>query len=236
MGLARDITKNTLAMAMVKATALISTFILSIFLARYLGSEGYGTYTLAFSLTTLIFFIADFNLGFQMIVEVAPEKELAPGHLTNTILLRTILGTVALVVTLLFTLVENFPPDVIFAIMTIALATAFNWIYNSFTSMYVAYEKMSYVLWTSVAERLFTVPLAILLIITGLGLEAVVLVTLVGAVLQMVLGFVVCSRYVVRPSKKLSLSDSARQLRKAIPYATLDLAVNSLFSVNAVLL
>ena len=117
MGLARDITKNAVAMALVQATTLISTFILSIFLARYLGTEKYGTYTLAFSLSTLIFFIADFNLGFQLIVEVAPNKEAAPRYLTNTLLLRALLGSVALVVTLLVTLVQNLPPDVILAVM-----------------------------------------------------------------------------------------------------------------------
>jgi len=236
MGLARDITKNAVAMALVQATTLISTFILSIFLARYLGTEKYGTYTLAFSLSTLIFFIADFNLGFQLIVEVAPNKEAAPRYLTNTLLLRALLGSVALVVTLLVTLVQNLPPDVILAVMAIALATALNWMYKTFTSMYTAYERMSLVLWTSVAERLFTIPVSIILLVLGFGLQAVVLVTVAGAALQLVLGLIVCSHFIVKPSRVLSLSDSARQFRKAIPYATLDLAINSLFSVNAVLL
>ncbi|MDW5562092.1 MAG: flippase [Methanomassiliicoccus sp.] len=236
MGLARDITKNALAMALVQATTLISTFILSIFLARYLGTERYGIYTLAFSLSTLIFFIADFNLGFQLVVEVAPNKEIAPRYLTSTLLLRVMLGAVALFVTLAVTLFEGLPPDVIYAIMAIAVATYFNWLYKTFTSMYMAYEQMHYVLWTSIAERMFTIPLAILLLVLGFGLPAVVLVTVAGAVLQFVLGLIVCSRFVVRPSRRLSIDDSKAQLRKAVPYATLDLAINSLFSVNAVLL
>lgn len=180
MGLVRNVAKNTLAMGSVQILSQISTFILSIFLARYLGSQNYGTYTLAFSLATLIFIIADFNLGFQMVVEVAPNKEIAPQRLINTLLLRVILGGVALLVTLVVVLVGNQPAEVSYAIIIIALATAFNWLYQAFAAMYTTFEKMHLVLYTSIVERSFTVTTAIVLIVLGFGLEAVVLVVLAG--------------------------------------------------------
>jgi len=236
MGLARDITKNTLAMSLVQAISMISTFILQIVLTAYLGKDIYGVYALGFSLSNLIFLIASFNLGFQMVIEVAPNRDIAPRYLTSTLFLRVVLGAVSLVVTLAATLVMGFPPDVTYVVMAIALATTFNWLYKSFTSMYMAFEKMHYVLWTSMAERLFTVPLAILLLVLGFDLRAVVLITVAGAVLQFVLGLIVCSRFVVRPSRELNVADAFAQLRRAVPYAGLDLAVNSIFTVNAVLL
>ena len=236
MGLARDITKNTLAMSLVQAINMISTFILQIELTKYLGEDIYGVYALGFSLSNLIFLIASFNLGFQMVIEVAPDRDIAPRYLTSTLFLRVVLGAVSLVVTIAATMAMGFPPDVTYVVMAIALATAFNWMYKSFTSMYMAFEKMHYVLWTSLAERLFTVPLAILLLVLGFGLRAVVLVVVAGAILQFALGLVVCSRSVVRPSRELSLTGAFAQLRRAVPYAGLDLAVNSIFTVNAVLL
>ncbi len=235
MGLVRHVAKNALTMGLVQLVTLISTFVLSIFLARYLGSENYGTYTLAFSLSTLVFFIADFNLGFQLVVEVTPNKDLAPRYLTSTLLLRAILGGVALIVTVLVAVLENLPADVIFAILIIALATAFNWLYKTFTAMYTAYEQMHLVLWTSIAERTFTISLAILLLVLGFGLDAVVLVVLAGAILQFALAYLVCSRSIARPSPRFNLADAAHQLRGALPYAISDLGINSLYSVNAVL-
>lgn len=235
MGLVRNVTKNALAMASVQFISLVSTLVLSIVLAKYLGKELYGTYTLAFSLATLIFFIADFNLGFQLVVEVAPNKEIASKRLTSTLLLRAILGTVALVVTFAVALLENMPANVIYAIMIIAIATAFNWLYQTFTSMYTAFEKMHFVLLTSVVERMFTVTTAVVLVILGFGLETVVLVVLAGSMLQFLLAYLVCSRFIVKPVRTLSVAESALQLKRAVPYALADLAINSLYSVNAVL-
>ncbi len=195
----------------------------------------YGAYTYAFSLSTLIFFIADFNLGFQLVVEVAPNKEIASKRLTSTLLLRAVLGVVSLAVTFLVVLLERMPSEVAYAVMIIAISFALNWLYQTFTSMYTAFERMHLTLLTSVVERSFTVTIAIVLVLLGYGLETVVLVVLAGSMIQFLLAFVICSRFIVRPLKKLDLGESIEQLRTAVPYALADLAVNSLYSVNAVL-
>ncbi len=235
MGLVRNVTRNALAIAMVQLLAQLSTFILSIYLARYLGSENYGAYTLAFSLCSLVFLIADFNLGFQMVVEVAPNKDLAPQHLTNTLFLRVILGGVALALTFAIVLLENQPADVSYAIMIIAFATAFSWLNQAFNAMYITFERMHLTLFITIVERLFTVTVAIVLVVLGFGLDAVALVVLTGSILQFLLGYLVCSRLVVRPVRRPDLSKAARQLREAVPYAISNVFITSLYSINAVL-
>ncbi len=235
MGLVRNVTKNALAMGTVQIVAQLSTFVLSIFLARYLGSQNYGTYTLAFSLSTLIFIIADFNLGLQMVVEVAPNKQIASGYLTNSLVLRAIVCVVSILVTFVVALALNLPGDVTFAIIIIALATAFNWMYKTFTAVYTTFEMMHYVLWTAIAERAFTVGIAIALLLLGFGLEAVVLVVLFGAILQFILAYLVCSKYVVLPTGRPDMQEIGQQMKRAVPYGISDLAINSLYSINAVL-
>jgi O-antigen/teichoic acid export membrane protein len=235
MGLVRHVTKNALAIGVVQLMAQISTFVLSIFLARYLGSEDYGAYTLAFSLTSLVFLIADFNLGFKAVVDVAPDKGKAPQYLTNTLFLRTVLGIVALAVTFVIVVAEDQPATVSFAIMIIAFATAFNWLNQSFNAMYTAFERMHLTLFTSAVERLFTVTIAIIMVVLGFGLETVVIVVLGGSVLQFTLGYLVCSRKVVRPARRPFVDQAARQLRGAVPYALMNVFIVSLYSVNAVL-
>ncbi len=235
MGLVRHVTKNALAIGLVQLLAQISTFVLSVFLARYLGSENYGAYTLAFSLTALVFLIADFNLNFQAVVNVAPNKKIAPQYLANTLFLRGILGAIALSVTFVIVALENQPPEVSYAILIIALATAFNWLNQSFNAMYTSFERMHLTLLTSSVERMFTVTVAIILVVLGFGLDVVVMVVLTGSVLQFVLGFLVCSRLVVKPARRPKLDQAKRQLRGAVPYAAMNVFIVSLYSVNAVL-
>jgi len=236
MGLVRNVTKNALSVGTVQILSQISTFILSIYLARYLGSENYGAYTLAFSMASLVFLIADFNLGFQMVVEVAPNKDRAPQYLTNTLFLRTVLGGVALAVTFIIVVIEGLPATVSYAIMIIALATAFNWLYQSFTAMNTSFEKMHLTLLASAIERLFTVTTAITMVVLGFGLDAVVMVVLAGSILQFALGYLVCSRRVTKPARRPDLGQAARQLKGAVPYAVMNVFIVSLYSVNAILL
>ncbi|NLI74359.1 MAG: oligosaccharide flippase family protein [Euryarchaeota archaeon] len=234
MGLVRNVARNSLALGTVQVASQISTFILSIFLASYL-PEQYGTYTYAFSLSSLIFIITDFGLGFQMVVEVAPDHSKASQHLTNTIFLRGILGALSLGIMAIVVLIDKPPHLVTFAILIIALATAFNWITMTFNSMLTAFESMHYVMYTNLVERAFTVSAAIILLILGFGLEIVVLVVLAGSILLVILSYIVTTKRVVVPSRKIDIRGSLSQLKRATPYATSGVMQTSLYSLNAVL-
>jgi O-antigen/teichoic acid export membrane protein len=234
MGLVRNVAKNTIAIGSVQVASLISTFILSIFLQFYIQDE-YGYYSYAFALASLLFIITDFGLGFQMVVDVAPNKEKASQYLTNTIYLRALLGSVSMGLTLIVVLFSGLPPLIGLSIMIIALSTAFNWIMQTFTSMLTSFEKMHYVLYTNLTERVFTVSLAILMVMWGFGLLAVVLVVLLGSMLNVFLSLIITSKYVVKPARRPDRGQAHRQFRSAVPYATAGVMNATLYSVNAVL-
>lgn len=234
MGLVRNVARNSLALGTVQIAGQISTFILSIFLASHLPDQ-YGTYTYAFSLSALVFILVDFGLGFQMVVEVAPDHRKASQHLTNTIFLRGILGVAALAIMLIIVAVDRPPAVVTFAIMIIALSTAFNWITMTFNSILTAFESMHYVMYTNLVERVFTVSTAILMLVMGFGLEVVVLVVLAGSILNVALSYLITTKYVCVPARKVNVGEAFRQLRRATPYATAGVLQTSLYSLNAVL-
>jgi O-antigen/teichoic acid export membrane protein len=101
--------------------------------------------------------------------------------------------------------------------------------------MLTSFERMHYVLYTNLIERAFTVSVAILLLVSGFGLIAVVLVVLVGSILNVLLSFLITSRFIVRPARRPDRSRARRQLRTAVPYAMAGVMITSLYSVNAVL-
>jgi O-antigen/teichoic acid export membrane protein len=234
MGIVRSVAKNSLAMGLVQIIGQISTLVLAVFLSRNLGAD-YTSYTSAFSVATVLFILADFGLGFQMVVEVAPAKHLAPRYLTNTLLLRAALSAVALAATAVFVLVEGLPAEVAYAYLIIALSTVFNWFAQTFASMFTAFERMHYVLMTSLVERLFTVSLSILLVLAGLGLGAVVLVVLAGSLLNLVLSYLVCARLIVRPAPSLDIAGTKAQFKDALTYAINSALTSSLYALNGFL-
>jgi len=221
-------------MGSVQLASQISTFILSIFLQYHLGNA-YGVYSYAFSLASLVFILADFGLGFQMVVDVSPNHKISSQYLTNTLFLRALLGGASMIITLVIVIISALPQDVSLAIMIIALSTAFNWISLTFTSMMTAFERMHYVLYTNLVERVFTVSVAIALLTLGFGLEAIVLVVLTGSMLNVVLSWLTTSKYITKPARRPDLAQSKHQIRTGVPYALTGVLTTSLYSLNAVL-
>jgi O-antigen/teichoic acid export membrane protein len=72
-------------------------------------------------------------------------------------------------------------------------------------------------------------------VVLGFGLDVVAMVVLAGSLVQFVLGYLVCSRLVVRPARKPDIGQAGRQLRGAVPYAMMNVFITSLYSINAVL-
>lgn len=222
-------------MGMVQFVSQISTLILAMVLSARLG-DGYETYTSAFSVATVVFLIADLGLGMKMVIDVAQNRDIASKKLTSVLFIRGTLGFVAIVLTVVYVVLQNPASDVTFAYLIIALSTGLSWIAQTFTSMFTAYEKMYYVFMTYLVERMFTVPTAIVLVLMGYGLETVVMVVLTGSILYVLLSYTVCSKLVVKPSRKVSLKDVKADLRSSAPFAINVALVSTLYSINGFLL
>jgi O-antigen/teichoic acid export membrane protein len=235
MGLVRSVAKNSMAMGLVQITGQISTLILAMVLSRSLGAD-YTIYTSAFSVASVLFILSDFGLGYKMVIDVAPDHGAASRQLKTTLVLRGILGTVAMVLTIVLVLFQEMPTTVALAFLIIGLSTACGWIAQTFASMFTAFEKMYYVLMTSLVERAFTVTLSIALVLLGFGLGTVLLVVLTGSVLNIALSYLVCTRLIVRPAKGVDMGVVKKQLRDAVPYAVNMALINTLYALNGFLL
>jgi O-antigen/teichoic acid export membrane protein len=235
MSLVRGVAKNSLAMGLVQIIGQISTLILAMVLSRSLGTD-YTIYTSAFSVASILFILTDFGLGYKMVIDVAPNQASASRHLNTTLVLRGILGAVAMALTLAFVLLQAMPTMVALAFLVIGASTACGWIASTFASMFTAFEKMYYVLMTSLVERAFTVTLSIALVLLGFGLETVLVVVLSGSVLNVVLSYVVCTRLIVRPAKGVDLGAVKEELKGAVPFAVSMALINTLYALNGFLL
>jgi O-antigen/teichoic acid export membrane protein len=233
--LVRGIAKNSLAMASVQVTSQVSTLVLAMVLSRSLGSD-YTIYTSAFSIAAVLFLLSDFGLNFKMVIDVAPQRETAGRHLTTTLVARALLGVIAIVLTLAFVLFQSMPAQVAFAFIIIALATACSWIAQTFASLFTAFERMYYVLMTSMVERIFTVSLCIILALGGFGLEAIIMVVLAGSVVYVVLSYLICTRFIARPTKEFTLRLVWKELKEAVPYAITTALNSTMYAMNGFLL
>ena len=235
MGMTKTIAKNTLSLAVVQLVSQVSTLLLSIVLARYLGENDYGIYVYSFALASLAFIIADFSLGFLLVVEVSRNRGSAPQYIVNTMFLRMVLGGASMLIVACVVLLRGLSPLAGFSIMIVAASTFFNFLVAVFVSTYNAFERMHYVLLTSLVERAFTVSASIALVLSGFGLEYVVIVVLLGSILNFVMAYEVCTRLISRIAERVSIKAALSQLRRAIPFAVTGMLLTTLYTLNTVL-
>lgn len=235
MGIVRTIARNTAALAVAQIAYQLSSLVLSILLARYLGENDYGVYVFAFAVASLAFIIADFSLGMILIVEVSRQKEIAPQYVANTLFLRLVLGAISIVVVIVFTWLRALPLIAAFSLIIIAFSTLMNFLSTVFAYTFNAFEKMHYILFTSLIERAFTVTVSAALVMSGFGLEYVVLVNLIGSLFNFIVTYLVLTKFVVKLEAKVSIPAAISELRRAIPFASAVIFTTTLYTVNMIL-
>jgi O-antigen/teichoic acid export membrane protein len=112
--------------------------------AQYLGAEGFGTISLALSLTGIFVILADMGLGSLMIREIAQDKSLTDKYISNILLMKILLtflmiGAIALTVNL-----KGDSELVKIVIYLITLSTIVNVFNGVFISIFQANEKVEY--------------------------------------------------------------------------------------------
>ncbi|NQV00370.1 MAG: flippase, partial [Parcubacteria group bacterium] len=157
----KNIAKNSLWLAMGEIINGILMFVITIFLARYLGVEGYGKLMFALSFVTL--FIIPIDLGLSPLVtrELAGEKEKTKKYLDNLVLIRSLLGIVVFFLiasTIQFLGKEN---DVKNLVYLLGIWTIFQTSTQFFQAIFRAHEKMFFEALTRILHAV---------ILTGLSL------------------------------------------------------------------
>src|SRR2546427_6366101 len=109
---AQSVTKNAAVMMGSQVVTWISTFILMLFLPRYLGSEEYGRLYLAISVGMIIQIVIEFGGNYYIPKEVSRDRESAPSLVMNFILIRILLWVVSILLLAGFANIASYPGEV----------------------------------------------------------------------------------------------------------------------------
>lgn len=145
MNTARTIAKNSIVLLISQIITFVFSFIITIFTARYLGTEGYGILSLATALTGIVGIIADAGLGTLIIRDVSRDKSMANKYISNTILMKILLSVLAFFAIILITNGVGYSPVVKNVIYIVMLSVVVGAISTIFISIIQANEKMEYI-------------------------------------------------------------------------------------------
>lgn len=205
-------------------TAIIA-FILLIYIARYLGEDGYGIYNFALSFTILFTIFSDLGITQFIIREIARKKAATNYYLTNAFLIKCILSIVAFGLIVAIIWIIDYPQDIrtiiyLFAIYNILISFS-----ELFTSIFQANEKMEYASIVQVTEKLILITLGLYVIFSGYGLLELAYVYIFAALTCTLVGLLLIPK-VAHPKIQIN-----HRIWKDLTLSSLPFGINAVFAM-----
>ncbi|MGB9844836.1 flippase [Methanothermobacter tenebrarum] len=206
-------------------TALIS-FVLVIYLARFLGEADFGKYNFAFSFTSLFVIFADLGVNQLLIREIAREKQLSEHYVNNAILLKVSLSILTFIGIVLITWLLRFPKTLSILLYLFGIYNILLTLSSTYLSLFQAWEKMEYVALFQIIERIIIVTLTLTVLFMGYGVIAVGYIYMLAGIIDMIVAVTISFKKFIRPLFKIDWELQKKLLIMGLPFG-----LNSLFAV-----
>lgn len=227
----RRVAKNTGVQMILSLLNRGIDFAFAMLRLRILGPVGEGSYAFLIAVYGFFEVVVRFGLGTLLTRDVAQNKEDAGRYLANVLGLRVLLWLVSLPVLLLVAVLYaasgNLSPAEAQALALFALALFFASVADSFSSVFMAYEKMEYPAGISTAIATAKVALGALVLLPpfNAGFVGLAAVSLVMNIAQSIWLWIVLRRQI-----PFQLEGIDRALQKAMLIASYPLMLNHLLA------
>lgn len=167
------------------------------YLVKYFGISTNGEYVYLSTLVGLAFTLANAGLAQIIIRDVARDRSLAPAYLSSAMVLRVLLGVLAVLILLGAAFVTSMSPVLKWGLVLAMVAEFGNVIAWNYINLFNAYERMEYEAYAAILFRGFCLAGTGIVILYKLHWLALFLVNGIGSYSRMY--------YVMRLSRKIDL-------------------------------
>lgn len=211
------ITKNTLALIMREGLNKGALFILLVCIARILGKEALGRYSLAIIISQIFFFGTELGLNVLVIREVAKNRSLAKKFILSVGIVRLLLGILTMALIWFTALVIGARGEAATVIYLCGICYFIVSVVNLHLSIFRALEKMELELFVIFIKNIIFLPAALSVLLNGGGLIAVFQIFLVANIVALLISMTLCFRHVGVPGWGFDFDFIKQQLSYALP-------------------
>lgn len=227
MNTAQRIIKNMGFMGVSQIVITFLGFILTIYLARYLGEAGFGEYNFALYFTALFIPLADLGISQFMIRELAREEGKFDKFIVNALLIKIPLAILTLIIIILVINLMGYPTEVKNLVLLFGIYMIFSSFVLTFRSIFQAFEKLEYTSILIIIEKALLIPLILLFISLGMYLIGVSYAYIISIIFTFLIGAYLLMSRIKKPKIEFDFEIWKLFLRKALPFG-----LNSLFTVS----
>ena len=190
------VTKNTVALSVARASVPSFSFLLVIYVARFLGAADFGKYVLVRTYFDLFVGLCATGLSIVVTREIAKRTSLANRYLNASVMLVSVLtlGANGILITLVH--IFDYAPETLSAVYVAGLALLPSTVSVVFEAAFVAFEKAEYVTFGTVLENTLRVAVSIFALYRGYGLLALFTILVATRAFKFWLYLACLNRYV----------------------------------------
>ncbi len=220
-----SVSKNLAVLAVTRIVTWSSTFILMLFLPRYLGPVEYGRYFLAFSVVSIFALLIEFGGSYSITKSVSRNRDMVSHVLVDSIAIRILLWLASFAAVVAYGFFAGYHSTVRTVIIIFGIGMLWSGARTVLWSCFRGFEMLKYPSYGAISETVFIAVVGIGAIVLGLGAIGFAIITTLGGLIN----FAICVRYVPKMSTTLSPVNwkaSFELLKEGFPYF-----LNSIFGI-----
>ena len=236
MNTVRKVARNTSILLISRILGYVLAFVYVIYIARYLGANGFGILSFAIAFTSIFIILADLGLNTLIVREIARNKESASKYLGNTIVMKIFLSilTVGLVSSIINILGYNVETvQVVYLMVLYMVFTSFS---QTFYSIFQAYEQMEYQAIGEILNNVLMFVGVLAVIYYKLNILSFGFIYATSSLLVLCFNIFFCLRRFVLPKIEIKLGFWKVTLKEALPFGITGIFTTIYVSIDSVML
>jgi len=229
------VAKNTGIIVVGDVIFRLISLVVTIYLARYLGTVGFGKYSFVFAYLAFFGVVTDLGLQPILVREMAREPSIAPGLIGNAYIIRLILTVIAVVLSVVVITLMSYPIDTTTYVYIASLTVLFVSFSDFYRTIFEANLRMEYNMVAKLAFKGVSAAL-ILLIIFMKGTLLHIMIALVFSEMVKTLLSYSFSRKFVRPRFEIDFGLWKYLFKEALPLALSSVIFIIYFRIDVVML
>jgi O-antigen/teichoic acid export membrane protein len=219
------VARNTLFLLTVQVLDKAASYLFLVYVTRLFGSEFFGTYITAVTFVIMAGYLVDFGLFNLVVRDLAQDRSRVQEYLGRVLPLRAGLAAAAIALIQVAARAFGYPSEVAFLAGIASLSLLIGAPGALLMAGMNALEQIHISALCSMAGNLLTTAFSILALHAGMGLPGVFLGWLAAGAVSLVLVFAGAKRVGVGMSPRFDWGFLRRTVGKALPFATLSLAL-----------
>lgn len=236
MNAIQRLAKNTGSLFISQIICYILGFFYIIYIARYLGSEGFGVLSFALAITGIFAVFVDLGLSTMTVREVSKDKKLDNKYLANIIPIKVILSISTFILMALTLKIVGYTQSTTEIVYLMTIYVIFNSFSTTFYSIFQAHEKMEYQAIGNILNSILMFGGVLYLIAHGSNIQTFAILYLATSFIILIYDLVISLWKFHIPQIKIDIDSWKPIIIGAIPLALVSIFTILFIKVDTVML